>query len=81
VGLRAGLDNVEKRKFLTLLRLEFRPLGRSASSQLLYRLRYPGSFVALYLFKSQRLGEWVLSPSSGKFYSGPVDTASPYFSY
>jgi hypothetical protein len=27
VGPKAGLDNVEKRKFLTLLGLEFRPLG------------------------------------------------------
>jgi hypothetical protein len=28
VGPRAGLDDVEKRKFLTLYRLELRPLGR-----------------------------------------------------
>jgi hypothetical protein len=28
VGPRAGLDDVEKRKFLTLPRLEIRPLGR-----------------------------------------------------
>jgi hypothetical protein len=28
VGLREGLDDVEKRKFLTLLRLERRSLGR-----------------------------------------------------
>jgi hypothetical protein len=39
---RARLDDVEKRKFLTLLGLEFRPLGRPARSQSLYRLRYPG---------------------------------------
>jgi hypothetical protein len=38
VGPRAGLDDLEKRKFLTLLGLEFRPLTQS-----LYRLRYPGS--------------------------------------
>jgi hypothetical protein len=38
-----GLDDVEKRKFLTLLRLELRPLGRPARRQSLYRLRYPGS--------------------------------------
>jgi hypothetical protein len=30
---RAGLDNVEKRKFLTLSGLELRPLGRPASTQ------------------------------------------------
>jgi hypothetical protein len=35
VGPRAGLDDVEKRKFLTILGLELRPLG----------LRYPGSQV------------------------------------
>jgi hypothetical protein len=42
VGSRAGLDNV-KRKFLTLPGLELRLFGRSARSQSLYRLRYPGS--------------------------------------
>jgi hypothetical protein len=40
---RAGPDDVEKRKFLTLPGLELRPLGRPARSQSLYRLRYPGS--------------------------------------
>jgi hypothetical protein len=43
VGRRAGLDNLEKRKFLTLPRLELRLLGRPARSQSLYRLHYPGS--------------------------------------
>jgi hypothetical protein len=43
VGPRAGLDYVEKRKFLTLPGLELRPLSRPARSQSLYRLRYPGS--------------------------------------
>jgi hypothetical protein len=33
VGLRAGLDDVEKRKFLTLLGLELRALGRPARSR------------------------------------------------
>jgi hypothetical protein len=42
MGHRAGLDDVEK-KFLTLLGLELRLLGRPARSQSLYRLRYPGS--------------------------------------
>jgi hypothetical protein len=44
VGSRAGLNDVEGRKFLILPGLERRPLGRPASSQSLYRLRYPGSF-------------------------------------
>jgi hypothetical protein len=43
VGRRGGLDDVEKRNFLTLPGLELRPLGRRASSQSLHRLRYPGS--------------------------------------
>jgi hypothetical protein len=43
VDPRAGLDDLEKRKFFTLLRLELRPPCRPARSQLLYRLRYPGS--------------------------------------
>jgi hypothetical protein len=45
VGPRAGLDDVEKRKFLTLPGLELRLLGRPARSQSLYRLLYPGSLV------------------------------------
>jgi hypothetical protein len=36
---RIGLDDMEKRKFLTQLGFELRPLGRVAHSQLLYRLR------------------------------------------
>jgi hypothetical protein len=35
-----GLDDVEKRKFLTLRGLELCPLSRPALSQSLYRLRY-----------------------------------------
>jgi hypothetical protein len=46
VDLRASLDDLEKRKLLTLPGLELRPLSRPASSQSLYRLRYPGSRVA-----------------------------------
>jgi hypothetical protein len=53
VDPRAGLGDVEKRKFLTLLVLELRPPGRPARSQSLYRLSYPGSprdrFTLLYL--------------------------------
>jgi hypothetical protein len=40
VDPRAGLDDMEDRKFLTLPGLEFRPLDRPARSQSLYRLRY-----------------------------------------
>jgi hypothetical protein len=39
---RAGLDEVEKRKFLTLPGLELRTLCPLARIQSLYRLRYPG---------------------------------------
>jgi hypothetical protein len=39
VDPRADLDDVEKRKFLTLPGLELPPLGRRARSQSLYRLR------------------------------------------
>jgi hypothetical protein len=42
VGPRVGLDDMEKRKFLTLTGLELRPLGRPTCSQSLYRLSYPG---------------------------------------
>jgi hypothetical protein len=41
VDHRAGLDNSENRKFLTLPALELRPLSRPTCSQSLYRLRYP----------------------------------------
>jgi hypothetical protein len=43
---RAGLGDVEKRKFLTLPGLELQTLCRPAHSQSLYRLRYPGSYYA-----------------------------------
>jgi hypothetical protein len=46
VGPRAGLDDVEKRKSLTLPRLELRPLGRPARSRSLYRLSYLGSLIS-----------------------------------
>jgi hypothetical protein len=42
VDPRAGLEDVEKRKFLALPGLELRPLGRPTRSQSLHRLRYPG---------------------------------------
>jgi hypothetical protein len=43
LGPMAGLEDVEKRIFLTLQGLDLRPLARPARSQSLYRLRYPGS--------------------------------------
>jgi hypothetical protein len=43
VDPRAGLDDLEDRKFLTLPGLELRPLSRPARSRSLYRLSYPGS--------------------------------------
>jgi hypothetical protein len=43
VGSRAGLDDVKRRKILPLSGLEFQSFSRRARSQLLYRLRYPGS--------------------------------------
>jgi hypothetical protein len=46
MGPRADLDDVENRKFVILPGLELRPLGRSARSQSLYRLSYPGSYLA-----------------------------------
>jgi hypothetical protein len=43
VDPRAGLDDTEKRQFLSLPGLELRLLGRPARSPPLYRLSYPGS--------------------------------------
>jgi hypothetical protein len=43
VGPRTGVNDVEKKKFLTLPGLELQPLGGPARSQSLYRLRYLGS--------------------------------------
>jgi hypothetical protein len=40
VGPRAGLDDLDKRKFLTLPGLELRPISRPAGSESLYRLSY-----------------------------------------
>jgi hypothetical protein len=44
VDPRAGLDNMEERKFLTLPGLDLRPLGLPARSQLLYRLLLTGLY-------------------------------------
>jgi hypothetical protein len=50
VGPRAGLDDVEKRKFLPLPGLELRFLGPPARSQSLYQLRYPGYYYYYYYY-------------------------------
>jgi hypothetical protein len=47
VDLRAGLGDVENRKFLTLPGLELRSFCRLARSRSLYRLRYPGSYIQI----------------------------------
>jgi hypothetical protein len=39
-----GLYDVEKRKYLTLPKLELRPLSHPAHILSLYQLRYPGSW-------------------------------------
>jgi hypothetical protein len=49
LGPGAGVDDVEKRKLLNLPGLELRPLGRPARSQSLYRLRYPGPYLYVYI--------------------------------
>jgi hypothetical protein len=45
VDPRAGLDDVKKKKFLTLLGFELRPLDRPANSRSIYRLRNSGSLI------------------------------------
>jgi hypothetical protein len=50
VDPRAGLEDVEKRKFLTLPGLKLLPFCRPARSQLLYRLRCPGSYYYYYYY-------------------------------
>jgi hypothetical protein len=55
MDLRAGVDDVEKRKFFTLPELELWPFGRPARNQSLYRLRYPCSFLRPILILSSHL--------------------------
>jgi hypothetical protein len=55
---RAGLDDVENRKFLILSGLELRPLGRPVRSQSLYLLRYPGSWCSFVTDINQLLWSW-----------------------
>jgi hypothetical protein len=64
VGPRASLDNVEKRKFLTLPGLELGPLDCPARSQSLYRLRYSSSimFGTEYKLRTSSLCNILLLP-------------------
>jgi hypothetical protein len=55
VGHRAGLDDLEKRKFLPLQRLELQTLGRPAYSQSLDWLWYPSSLFTQMVNKMQRV--------------------------
>jgi hypothetical protein len=50
VDPRAGLDEVEKKKFFTLPRLELWPLSRPAGSQSLCRLGYPSSSLSFFFY-------------------------------
>jgi hypothetical protein len=55
--LRVGLDDIENRKFLSLLGLELRPLGRPASRYTDYAIPDPiSSRFILILTSSVRLG-------------------------
>jgi hypothetical protein len=49
VGPRAGLNDMEKRRFLTLPRLKLQPLSRTACNQSLSLLHYPGSCEHLHI--------------------------------
>jgi hypothetical protein len=49
VGPRAGLDDMDKCKFLNSPGLELRPLSRPVRSQSLYRLFYGDSYYETYL--------------------------------
>jgi hypothetical protein len=61
VGPRAGLDDVEKRKFFTLSGLELQPLSCPAYSWSLYQLRYPGSqhfHITKIILGSRKISLW-----------------------
>jgi hypothetical protein len=59
---RAGLDDLEKRKFSILPGLELRPLSRPARSQSLYRLR-PVTGIALQFTSQLNYFNWCVTPS------------------
>jgi hypothetical protein len=47
VDPRASLDDLEKRKYLTLSGLKLQPLSHPAQSQSLYQLCYPRSYESM----------------------------------
>jgi hypothetical protein len=55
VDLRAGLDDLQKRKFFTLPGLELRPLGRPARSYAEYAIPAP-HFVLYKFYYNLRFG-------------------------
>jgi hypothetical protein len=55
VGPRTGLDDVEKRKLLTLPGLELRPLGRPARSQSLYQISVQNPFLTYGVLSSIKI--------------------------
>jgi hypothetical protein len=57
-----------KLKFLTLPRLELRPLDRPASSQSLYRLRYPVSTYFFIILSAVRLSQLGTAATTGLLY-------------
>jgi hypothetical protein len=65
MGHTTGVDDGEKRKFLTLTGLETLPLCHPASSQSLYRMRYHHQDTDLMQFckkmYAESLGSWILS--------------------
>jgi hypothetical protein len=65
VDPRAGLDDAEKRKFLTIPELELRPLGRPSRSKSLYGLRYPGFSSRSKLFPKCMASPSCLARGSG----------------
>jgi hypothetical protein len=82
VELIAGLDDVEKRKFLTLPGLELLPLGRPARSQSLYRLRYPGDIVGGMKLKCRNISTFREHNLHTTFYEVRLNSfASPYLFY
>jgi hypothetical protein len=59
MGPRAGLDDMENRKFLILSGLKLRPLSRPARGHSLHRLRYPSSFI--FIIKGPKIRRHLFS--------------------
>jgi hypothetical protein len=82
-GPKSRLNVVEKRKFLTLRKLELRPLCRAARSQSLYRLSYLGFCLGRWLKDTTmflpRIEHRSLSPATSRFTDVPTVTKSCSF--